>query len=55
MAYWSYIVRQGNEAMFRNRLIQVALGFAVMLVMAQFRRSFISALLLCFLVSVLFY
>ncbi|EJS86149.1 rod shape-determining protein RodA [Pasteurella multocida subsp. multocida str. Anand1_buffalo] len=43
-----YSASGGNEAMFRNRLIQVALGFAVMLVMAQSRRSFISALLLCF-------
>jgi len=35
-----YSASGGNEAMFRNRLIQVALGFAVMLVMAQFPPKF---------------
>lgn len=55
MAYWSYIVRQGNEAMFRNRLIQVALGFAVMLVMAQFPPKFYQRIAPLLLVSVLFY
>lgn len=35
-----YSASGGNENMFKNRLIQVALGFTVMLVMAQFPPKF---------------
>ncbi|PJG83145.1 rod shape-determining protein RodA [Caviibacterium pharyngocola] len=35
-----YSASGANEAMFRNRVIQVSLGFAVMLVMAQFSPKF---------------
>ncbi|TCJ98319.1 cell elongation-specific peptidoglycan biosynthesis regulator RodA [Volucribacter psittacicida] len=35
-----YSASGGNQAMFRNRVIQVALGFVVMLVMAQFSPRF---------------
>ncbi|WP_040975361.1 rod shape-determining protein RodA [Necropsobacter massiliensis] len=35
-----YSASGANEAMFRSRIIQVALGFAVMLVMAQFSPKF---------------
>ncbi|MDY4280285.1 MAG: rod shape-determining protein RodA [[Pasteurella] mairii] len=35
-----YSASGGNENMFKNRLIQVALGFSVMLVMAQFPPKF---------------